>query len=80
VKLLFIVRKKYAAEVLQWTIDIGQTIVGVVTDDYISNSASARKPHELNIPVITIEQAEIFIVDNQNYVDLIIYLICTGKK
>jgi methionyl-tRNA formyltransferase len=65
-------RKKYAAEMLQWTVDMGQTIVGVVTDDYNSNSATARKARELNVPVITIEQAEMLIADNQSYVDLIV--------
>jgi methionyl-tRNA formyltransferase len=70
-KILFLGRKEYAAEMLQWTVvEMKQTVVGVVTDNH--NSPSAIKANELNIPVISIEQAEYEFVSNKNYADLVI--------
>jgi methionyl-tRNA formyltransferase len=70
-KILFLGKKKYAAEMLQWTVvEMKQAVVGVVTDNH--NSPIAVKANELNIPVISIEQAEYEFVSNKNYADLVI--------
>jgi len=38
-KIVFMGRSKYGAQVLQWTVDAGQTVVGVVTDSHFSKDA-----------------------------------------
>jgi methionyl-tRNA formyltransferase len=71
-KILFLGRKKYAAEMLKWTVEAGQSVVGVVTDSQFSNSVTMRTAKELGIPVLSIEQAGKEFIFNKEYADLVI--------
>jgi methionyl-tRNA formyltransferase len=51
-------RKKYAAEMLEWTCSMGQNVAAVVTDAHFPNSPTAMTARELGLPVVTLAQAE----------------------
>lgn len=57
---------------LQWAVDSGQTVIGVVTDSQIQNSPTAKKAYELNIPVLSIEKATENFYSNPEYADLVV--------
>lgn len=42
-KMIFLGRKKYSAELLKWTINQGIEIRAVVTDSHFPNSPTAKK-------------------------------------
>ncbi|GHV86370.1 hypothetical protein AGMMS50230_19780 [Spirochaetia bacterium] len=65
-------RKKYAAQMLQWTVGIGQNIVGVVTDSHFPNSPTLKTANKLGIPVLSLEEAEQAFYSNSAYADLVI--------
>jgi methionyl-tRNA formyltransferase len=71
-KILFLGRKKYAAEMLKWTVDKGQSVVGVVTDSQYPDSPTAKTARELGIPIVTLEQAEQAFISDNKYADLVI--------
>ena len=54
-KMIFMGRKAYSAELLEWTAAQGIEIVAVCTDDQFQNSPTAAKAREMNIPVISME-------------------------
>ena len=70
--ILFMGRKKYAAELLEWTVAIGQKVVAVVTDSHFKNSPTTKKAVILGIPVISLEEAETMIGNGQLSVDLVV--------
>jgi methionyl-tRNA formyltransferase len=78
-KILFLGRKDYAAKMLQWTVDIGQTVVGIVTDNQVPDSQIMKKAKELTVPVISIEQAEQNFLLDKNYADLVISYLYQKK-
>jgi methionyl-tRNA formyltransferase len=78
-KILFMGRKKYAAQMLQWTVDAGQTVVGVVTDSDIPNSPTFRMANRLRIPVLSVEEAEQEFLSNHEYADLVILYLYWRK-
>lgn len=65
-------RKKYAAELLEWTLKQGIEIVGVVTDSHFLNSPTAKKATELKIPIITLEEAEKRLLSPNHNIDLVV--------
>ncbi|WP_165444907.1 methionyl-tRNA formyltransferase [Gracilibacillus phocaeensis] len=71
-KMIFMGRKKYAAELLEWTLNQGVEIVAVVTDSHFPNSPTAQKAFELRIPVITMEDVEQMLMDPYHSIDVII--------
>jgi methionyl-tRNA formyltransferase len=71
-KILFLGRKKYAAEMLKWTVEIGQSVIGVITDSQLPNSTTMRTAIELGIPVLSLEQAKKNFVADNEYADLVI--------
>jgi len=71
-KIVFMGRKKYGADMLQWTVDAGQTVVGVVTDSHFPNSPMLKKAEELNIPILSIEEVEQAFHSDPMYADLVI--------
>lgn len=71
-KILFMGRKKYAAEMLEWTMKKGIEIVGVVTDSHFNNSPTARKAESLGIPLLSLEEAEAHFHNNSDYADLVV--------
>jgi len=71
-KILFMGRKRYAAEMLEWTVSQGLEVVGVVTDSHFNNSPTARMAESLGIPVISMEDAEANFNSNHEYADLVV--------
>jgi len=71
-KILFMGRKKYAAQMLQWTVENGQTVVGVVTDSHFPNSPVLNMAKKLRIPVLSVEDVEQAFHLDSAYVDLIV--------
>ena len=57
-KMIFMGRKNYAAELLAWTVKQGIEVVAVCTDNQFPNSPTAAKARQLGIPVISMEEAE----------------------
>ena len=57
-KMIFMGRKNYAAELLAWTVKQGIEVVAVCTDNQFPNSPTAAKAKQLGIPVISMEEAE----------------------
>jgi methionyl-tRNA formyltransferase len=71
-KIIFMGRKKYSAELLEWTIGQGFKIEAVVTDSHFPNSPTAKKALELEIPVISMEEAEKMLDHPNHNIDLVI--------
>lgn len=65
-------RKKYSAELLEWTLEQGIEVEAVVTDSHFSNSPTALKAHSLNLPVISMEEAEETVMNKNNRIDLVV--------
>lgn len=71
-KIIFMGRKKYAAEMLEWTVNQGIEVVLVCTDSQFANSPTKCKAEKLQIPVVTMEEAEQYVLDNPNQIDLVV--------
>lgn len=71
-KIIFMGRKKYAAEMLQWTVEKGIETAFVCTDSQFSNSPVMLKANELRIPVISMEEAEEYVENNPGDIDLVV--------
>lgn len=71
-KILFMGRKKYAAEMLKWTLEMKQEVVAVVTDNQFINSPTMIMANKFGLPVISLEQAEQLFRKNKNYADLVV--------
>ena len=69
-KMIFMGRKKQSADLLRWTIDQGIEIAAVCTDSQFENSPTARMARKLNIPVISMEEAEQYVLDHPGEIDL----------
>jgi methionyl-tRNA formyltransferase len=71
-KILFMGRKKSAAAILQWTVNIGQDVIGVITDSGESGAPVIKMAKKLKIPLISVEDAaEAFLAD-KGYADLVV--------
>ena len=64
-------RKKQSAELVEWTVQHGIEIVAVCTDSQFDNSPTATKARELNIPVISMEEAEEYVTNHPGEIDLV---------
>ena len=64
-------RKKYAADMLQWTVNQGVEVAFVCTDSQFANSPTMKKANELGIPVISMEEAENYVDNNPGAIDLV---------
>lgn len=71
-KIIFMGRKKYAAEMLQWTVNQGIEVAFVCTDSQFPNSPTMLKAQSLGIPVISMEEAEKYVEENPGQIDLIV--------
>jgi len=71
-KILFMGRKKYAAQMLRWTVEQGNEVVGVVTDSHFYNSPTMLESQRLGIPTLTLKEAEEAFAKNANYADVVI--------
>ena len=63
-------RKKQAAELLKWTVDQNIEVVAVCTDNQFDNSPTTKMANELNIPVISMEEAEEY--SDNHEIDLVV--------
>lgn len=64
-------RKKYAAEMLKYTVESGHKVLAVVTDTHVYQSPTAAMAEKLNIPVVSPQEAE-KIVKSSDSIDLVI--------
>lgn len=71
-KIIFMGRKKYAAEMLQWTVNQGIEVVFVCTDSQFSNSPTMLKAQNLGIPVISMEDVENYVESHPDEIDLVV--------
>lgn len=69
--MIFMGRKKQAADLLKWTIEQGIEVVSVCTDNQFENSPTAAMARELNIPVISMEEAEEYVNNHPGEIDLV---------
>ena len=70
-KMIFMGRKKQAADLLKWTVEQGIEVVSVCTDNQFDNSPTAAMAKELNIPVISMEEAEEYVDSHPGKIDLV---------
>ena len=70
-KMIFMGRKAYSAELLEWTAAQGIEIAAVCTDDQFPNSPTAAKAREMQLPVISMEEAE-ELLQSGTEVDLVV--------
>lgn len=71
-KMIFMGRKKQSAELLKWTAKQNIEIVAVCTDSQFENSPTAKTAREMNIPVISMEEAEEYVNDHPGEIDLVV--------
>lgn len=71
-KMLFMGRKSYAAEMLAWSVEKGIEVVGVVTDSHFSNSPTMKMAKSLGLSIISLKEAEENFRYNSGYADLVI--------
>jgi len=71
-KMIFMGRKKYAADMLQWTVDQGIDVAFVCTDSQYANSPTMIKANNLGIPVISMEGAEEYVNTHPGDIDLVV--------
>lgn len=69
-KIIYMGRKKQSADLIKWTLEQGIEIVAVVTDSQFSNSPTALTAKQLNIPIISMEEAEELV--NNEEIDLVV--------
>ena len=69
-KIIYMGRKKQSADLLEWTIKQGIEIVAVCTDNQFDNSPTAAKARELDIPILSMEEAEEYSKNHE--VDLVV--------
>lgn len=65
-------RKKQSAELLKWTLEQGIDISAVCTDSQFENSPTAKAAREEGIPVITMEEAEEYVMSHPGEIDLVV--------
>lgn len=70
-KMIFMGRKKQSAELLEWTVKQGIDVVSVCTDNQFANSPTAAMAIKLNIPVVSMEEAEEYVNNNPGEIDLV---------
>jgi methionyl-tRNA formyltransferase len=80
-KIVFLGRKEYAAKMLSWTaIDMKQTIVGVVADgNYTDTFPLIETAKRLNVPIMSYQEIEKRIAENNAYADLIVSYLYPQK-
>lgn len=71
-KMIFMGRKSYAANMLKWTIKQGIEVIGVVTDSHLHNSPTVEMANEFHIPIMSYEDVENNFKNDKNYADIVI--------
>ena len=70
-KMIFMGRKKQAADLLKWTVEQGIEVKAVCTDNQFENSPTAAMAKQLNISVISMEEAEEYVNTHPGEIDLV---------
>ena len=70
-RIIFMGRKAYSAQLLEWTLEHGIEIAAVCTDDQFPNSPTAAKARWFGIPVISMEEAEQHLIEGKE-IDLVV--------
>lgn len=70
-RIIFMGRKAYSAQLLEWTLEQGIEIAAVCTDNQFENSPTAAKARWLGIPIVSMEDAEQMLLDGDS-IDLVI--------
>lgn len=71
-KIIYMGRKKQSVELLKWTIDQGIEIAAVCTDSQFENSPTAKAARDMNIPVISMKEAEEYVTSHPGEIDLVV--------
>ncbi len=71
-KMIYMGRKKQSVDLLKWTLGQGIEIAAVCTDSQFENSPTAKAAREMNIPVISMEEAEKYVNDHPGEIDLVV--------
>ena len=71
-KMIYMGRKKQSVELLKWTLEQGIEVVAVCTDSQFENSPTAKYAREVNIPVISMEEAEEYVMSHPKQIDLVV--------
>lgn len=71
-KIIFMGRKKYSAELIEWTLNQGIEIEAVVTDSHFANSPTMKKARESGLSVISMEEAEKLLSQKNHGIDLVV--------
>lgn len=71
-KMIFMGRKKCAAEMLKWTVEQGIHVVAVCTDSQLPDSVTAHTAKQLGIPIWSMEDVEKYINKNPDSIDFIV--------
>lgn len=70
--IIFMGRKQYAADMLKWTIAQGINVKIVCTDSQFANSPTMSVANENKIPVLSMEDAEKYILAHPDDIDLVV--------
>ena len=70
--MIYMGRKKQSVDLLKWTVGQGIEIAAVCTDSQFENSPTAKAAREMNIPVISMEEAEKYVNDHPGEIDLVV--------
>jgi methionyl-tRNA formyltransferase len=70
--IIFMGRKSYAAEMLEWTVGQGICVKAVCTDSQYANSPTMLRAQHLGIPVISMEESEQYVEEHPGEIDLIV--------
>ena len=71
-KIIFMGRKKYAADMLAWTVSQGIEVALVCTDSQFSNSPTMHMAQSMGIPVVSMEEAEEYVESHPGEIDLVV--------
>lgn len=71
-KMLFMGRKKSAAEMLEWTLSQGIEVVGVVTDSHIPSSPTMAVAKKHGLRLMSMEEAEEEFTKDQTFADVVV--------
>ena len=70
--MIYMGRKKQSVDLLKWTVGQGIEIAAVCTASQFENSPTAKAAREMNIPVISMEEAEKYVNDHPGEIDLVV--------
>ena len=71
-KMIYMGRKKQSVDLLKWTVEQGIEVAAVCTDNQFENSPTAKAAAEMNIPVISMEEAEEYVNTHPGEIDLVV--------